>query len=1108
MYQVTGFKPFAAHAALVAICVLSGSGHPAFASDKLAYAPPETWIKPVALPKPDARYSGAPGQWLLQNSQLKFFDDGSTTYYNEFAIHIQTPAGLPAAQAFVVWNPDTDEATVNKLQIIRGDQVIDVLAKGQTFTVLRREQNLDRAMLDGYLTGVLQPEGMQVGDTMVFASSIKRRDPVLGGNVEAVLPGLSGTPVVQQFVRATWQPAQDVRWRQSNDLHGKFTKTSDAATFLMERTRVVPNEVKYDIPARFNQFGLIEFSQFASWQEMSKVLAPSYEKATVLSVDSSLQNELAKIKTASSDSKVRAAMALQLVENQVRYVFLGMNLGGYIPAQAETTWQRRFGDCKGKTALLIALLNALGIKAEPALVSTGGGDGLDQRLPSFELFDHVIVRAEIDGAVYWMDGTRFGDKTLDSLPTPPLHWALPIRAEGASLEALPARPLLKPTSDSVLRLDASAGLDISAPAHAEVVLRGDEATQFDMAFTALAAGDRDKGLRGYWGSKYDWIEPRKVSAVFDSATGEERITMDGAAKMEWLASEDGATWRYQTDIMSIGWSYPIAREPGARRELPVVINFPYFERTREEIVLPKHGDGFTTEGNAFDKTAGGSEFKRTVVLKDGVLMLESSKRSLVPEISYSDAMAVTDDLTKLWKEDVFLVAPKRYRKNTAAKANVESASTTAEKSVDELVAEGKELSSQYKLDEALSAYNKVLRIDEKNVAALQGRGAILIMKGNYSGAAADLELANKIDPTQWMTLNGLGTARMSQNRTDDAIAAYTAALDIYPNDMFALLYRARAYITQGKTDLARQDAQAVNDLDADSLDAVQLLADIAIANKHPDEAKFLIRQALVKNPDDVSLHSRMAQLLENCRGLDSEKCAEAKASAVTEYDAVIALKPSAYAYAMRAQDRPKADRVKKLEDIDAGIKADPKSNLPLLVRAAILINEDKDYEKSLQDLNAAIELDPKDSQPYSIRSGVYFSSGKPELAVADLDAVKRMQPQQGWAYNAACWGRATHDIELDVALADCDTAVKLTPKEAAFLDSRGFVKLRLNRLEDALSDYNAALTLRSDLAASLYGRGLVKLREGDKAGGKADLVSARKIYDKIDEQFASYGLKP
>ena len=49
------------------------------------------------------------------------------------------------------------------------------------------------------------------------------------------------------------------------------------------------------------------------------------------------------------------------MQDKVRYVFLGMNTGGYVPADADVTWARRFGDCKGKTTLLLAVLHELGI---------------------------------------------------------------------------------------------------------------------------------------------------------------------------------------------------------------------------------------------------------------------------------------------------------------------------------------------------------------------------------------------------------------------------------------------------------------------------------------------------------------------------------------------------------------------------------------------------------------------------------------------------------------------------------------------------------------------------------------------------------------------------
>ena len=74
------------------------------------------------------------------------------------------------------WRPDSDVLVIHKVHIIRGDQVIDLLANGQTFTILRRETGLEEAMLDGRLTATLQPEGLQVGDNVVTDGTDRLRD--------------------------------------------------------------------------------------------------------------------------------------------------------------------------------------------------------------------------------------------------------------------------------------------------------------------------------------------------------------------------------------------------------------------------------------------------------------------------------------------------------------------------------------------------------------------------------------------------------------------------------------------------------------------------------------------------------------------------------------------------------------------------------------------------------------------------------------------------------------------------------------------------------------------------------------------------------------------
>lgn len=59
---------------------------------------------------------------------------------------------------------------------------------------------------------------------------------------------------------------------------------------------------------------------------------------------------------------IRSQMALSLVEDRIRYVYVGLDGGNYRPANADETWEQKFGDCKAKTALLLAILRGLNIR--------------------------------------------------------------------------------------------------------------------------------------------------------------------------------------------------------------------------------------------------------------------------------------------------------------------------------------------------------------------------------------------------------------------------------------------------------------------------------------------------------------------------------------------------------------------------------------------------------------------------------------------------------------------------------------------------------------------------------------------------------------------------
>lgn len=734
----------------------------AAAADQPLYQPPAEWVKPLEMRKDQAPDTTTPTRIVLIDLQTRLLPEAQE-FYSERAVKIQTPQGLSAVGNFALnWRPDIDTLIIHKARILRGDQTIDLLAGGHGFTVLRRENNLEMAMLDGALTAAMQPEGLQVGDILDLALTIRRSDPVLQGHVETMTGPLLFAPADYLRVREIWPKSTPIRWRQGDDLPPATTmSTADGEERLIEMSGVKAIKGPKDAPPRYFELGEIEGTEFRSWAEVSALMAPLFQKASTLGPASPLKAEAARIKAASRDRKVQAMAALKLVEDQIRYLFLGMNNGGYVPADADQTWARRFGDCKGKTALLIALLRELGIEAEPALASFGHGDGLDERLPMLEFFDHVLVRATIDGKAYWLDGTRAGDRDLDDLPIPALHWVLPVRASGATLVKLTVPQVDTPLFEADINLDASAGLDMPAPARATTIFRGDAAIVLKQQMASVPPADLENYLRAYWRQQYDSVEVDAVGSSYDAATGEERLSMEGSSKMEWKQYAGRTGRQYRVDGAALGWKADFDRDPGPNDTAPFAVVYPFFAKYSETIRLPRNGLGFTTAGQDVNQIVAEREFKRVTRIENGVFRMEASTRSLADEFPFAEAPAAKKGLRALLDVTVDVVAPpdqwggpKERCRNEAAHGGDFGqavadcvAALKLDPGSDEIL-EARALAYQRfgHFDQARADYDSVLSRRPNSAIAHFGRGIAELRLGRIEQGKADLVAARKVNP--------------------------------------------------------------------------------------------------------------------------------------------------------------------------------------------------------------------------------------------------------------------------------------------------------------------------------------------------------------------------
>jgi tetratricopeptide (TPR) repeat protein len=1058
------------------------SWNPALAADTVKPGPAPAWVHPHELPT--IKSTDAPVLLLLHDEQIAF-DHGKVTTYREAAVKLQTAQGLAAGNISIVWQPEADTVTVNRLRIIRDGKIIDVLAGGQTFTVLRRETNLDAATLDGTLTATLQPEGLQVGDILDLATTTEHSDPVMKGHVEAMFAEWGGLPTSVTHSSLEWPAAMRVDVRQTPNLpRSQKTSANGITTIDLSGRDVDPLVPPKAAPDRYRIGRLAEASDYASWSDVADLMMPLFKTASAIPASGPLHDEVEKIRSASSDPLARATLALALVQDRVRYVALLMGQGGYVPASAEQTWSRRFGDCKAKTALLIGVLRSLGVQAEPVLAQTQLGDMIADRLPMVALFNHVLVRAHIAGKDYWLDGTRTGDTGLNAIEIPDFGWGLPL-VEHAALVHMVPRPLDRPSVERHLTIDASAGVYAEAPITIEEIYRGDTAVELNTLFSSATADQRDEAMHDKAKGYFDGFTVSSSNQQFDKAKREFDLTIKGSSKLSW---KDG--W-FSVPTSSIGFDPDFDRPVGPLHDAPVAVRYPRFVKDEAVFRLPTGFAAAQKLSVPVHETLAGVEFARSEVVTSTGLTVTSSERSIVPEVTYKDALAAEPRLRTLSKDEVYIRSSVAYQPTTK---DLSAAASGVPTSADEYVNRGNLYLNGRKYDQAIADFTAALKLDPGNEWALADRAITYVWKHEMDRAKSDLVAAAAKNPDNSVVLRARGLMAELKGDYAQAITSYTQSLAQEPGNVFTLGHRAVCEFATSKNDEGLADSAEAVKQDPSLMDLRLMRANALLRQGKRDlvagEADALVRD----NPNAdfafvaaAKIYAKLGQ----------------QPKAMQALDRALAIKPAAYIYMNRADVRPKSDVGARMTDLDLALKLEP-NNVEALVAKSDLLQAKGDNSSALALLQNVTIKTPDDRIEIE-RFTLLHKLGRTEDERKYLAAL-RASAKTDIQLNNICWAKATHGIMLESALQDCRDAIKLNPENGAVYDSLGMVLLKLGKLDEALEAYNQAIAKRTG-AASLMGRAFVYLGKGDTAHALLDAAAARTAFPGIDKTFADYGLK-
>jgi transglutaminase-like putative cysteine protease len=460
------------------------------------------------------------------------------------------------------------------------------------------------------------------GDILDYAFTINGTNPALHGRWFGHVPVQLAEPVGRLRTRLLW-PAQRQLYTKDYLTQAKpaIKRQGDLVEFVWDFKNVGALNLEDRLPIWEDPFPEVQLSEYHQWSEVNQWALGLFSNTIPLSPALTSQiNEWRRLK----DHNAETMAALQFIQEEIRYLGIESGPNAYTPTPPGTVFERRFGDCKDKTFLLVTVLRALGIPAYPVLVNTIARQTIAERQPSSTDFDHAIVQATVDGQIYWLDPTATYQRgPLAGRYNPNYGYGLIVRPGATALTPIPPSGGLPLTT-------VNEYFHIGRPPSASrlkvvTVAEGEDAVALRARHSTTTREQLDREDLDFFARLYPQISQTEPSVFIDNESAN-RVETDEFYRIDgdWSPPPSGSVW----STFHI-YSYNVdgaVRLPGLTvRSMPLGISYPRHEIFQAEAWLEAAnfipGDDQTIKNPAF-------YFHRSVNLNGHKLTLEYEYRAL------------------------------------------------------------------------------------------------------------------------------------------------------------------------------------------------------------------------------------------------------------------------------------------------------------------------------------------------------------------------------------------------------------------------------------------------------------------------------------------------
>jgi len=403
--------------------------------------PAENWVNISEIDTSQYNNNDSPFSFLLVDYQ-ELVSENKICTYKRTVEKINDASRIEDASLFLFELQENNHQIIfHAIDIIRGGERFNALAP-EKISINQREKSLENHITNCRKTVSISIDDLRVGDVVDYSATDiihATEHPINGKHYHTVFSLNWNCPVHLQSIRIVNHSKRMIHLQrcmlENGNLVSKVINVKPKTTFLQEYIDLPQMPIENEAPDWLWSDFLLATTH-TEWNELSSGL---YNNYTALGVfdntikvkelpDIDLNDELA-------DNIIKI---VRFVQNEIRYKGENHGVFTHTPKKPEHTLNKRYGDCKDKSNLLVCLLRQLKVDAHLTLVNTEYGIKISQLSPSPFHFNHMIVHIDFNGKDYYFDPTiKKQEGDLENCATLNYGFGLILSEEGTSLQQLP-----------------------------------------------------------------------------------------------------------------------------------------------------------------------------------------------------------------------------------------------------------------------------------------------------------------------------------------------------------------------------------------------------------------------------------------------------------------------------------------------------------------------------------------------------------------------------------------------------------------------------------------------------------------------------------------------